>query len=146
MTFEEMRLSQADYTKTLVDKLTRKMACSLANARGADFIPYTVRDNKWVPAGPAGRKSIGWWTNGFWPGEMWEMYRLTKDEAPEYVRGDVDGDNNVNISDVTTLIDILLSGSEAPASADCDGDSQVNISDVTTLIDYLLSGNWPAEE
>ena len=81
MTFEEMRLSQADYTKTLVDKLTRKMACSLANARGADFIPYTVRDNKWVPAGPAGRKSIGWWTNGFWPGEMWEMYRLTKDEA-----------------------------------------------------------------
>ena len=80
------------------------------------------------------------------PGGQISVYRLTKDEAPEYVRGDVDGDNNVNISDVTTLIDILLSGSEAPASADCDGDSQVNISDVTTLIDYLLSGNWPAEE
>ena len=29
---------------------------------------------------------------------------------------------------------------------DVDGDSNVNIADVTTLIDYLLSGNWPVEE
>ena len=60
------------------------------------------------------------------------------------VRGDVDGDMNVNISDVTALIDYLLSGQTAPATADCDQDGNVNISDVTCLIDYLLSGNWPA--
>ena len=60
------------------------------------------------------------------------------------VRGDVDGDMNVNISDVTALIDYLLSGQTAPAAADCDQDGNVNISDVTCLIDFLLSGNWPA--
>ena len=81
MTFDEMRLAQADYAHALVGKLTRKMSRSLAGARGSDFIPYTVRDDKWVPAGPAGHSSITWWTNGFWPGEMWEMYRLTHDEA-----------------------------------------------------------------
>ena len=63
--------------------------------------------------------------------------------TPDFLRGDVDGDGNVNIADVTALIDILLAGSEAPAAADCDLDGTVNIADVTSLIDYLLSGNWP---
>lgn len=55
--------------------------------------------------------------------------------------GDVDGDGNVNIDDVTALIDILLSGAAAPAGADVDGDGNANIDDVTTLIDMLLGGN-----
>ena len=61
------------------------------------------------------------------------------------LRGDVDGDGNVNISDVTTLIDYLLSGNASGvnlAGADCDQDGSLNISDVTTIIDYLLSGSW----
>ena len=70
---------------------------------------------------------------------------LVQAVIPE-IRGDVDRDGNVNIADVTTLIDYLLSGDTAPATADCDKDGNVNIADVTTLIDYLLSGNWPAVE
>ena len=58
------------------------------------------------------------------------------------LRGDVDGDGTVSIADVTRLIDILLSGTEAPASADCDLDGIVNIADATALIDYLLTGSW----
>ena len=58
-------------------------------------------------------------------------------------RGDVNGDGSVNISDVTTLIDLLLGGgSISNPAADCNQDSSVNISDVTSLIDYLLSGSW----
>ena len=59
------------------------------------------------------------------------------------IRGDVDGDGSVNISDVTALIDLLLGGgSISNPAADCNQDSSVNISDVTSLIDYLLSGRW----
>ncbi|MBR3451793.1 MAG: BspA family leucine-rich repeat surface protein, partial [Muribaculaceae bacterium] len=61
------------------------------------------------------------------------------------LRGDVDGNGNVNISDVTALIDYLLSGNASGinlSGADCNQDSSVNISDVTSLIDYLLSGTW----
>ena len=61
------------------------------------------------------------------------------------LRGDVNGDGSVNISDVTALIDYLLSGNASGISlsgADCNQDNSVNISDVTALIDYLLSGHW----
>ena len=54
--------------------------------------------------------------------------------------GDVNGDGQVNISDVTDLIDLLLAGTGAGnAAADVNGDGQVSISDVTDLIDMLLS-------
>ena len=59
------------------------------------------------------------------------------------LRGDVNGDGSVNISDVTALIDLLLGGgSISNPAADCNQDSSVNISDVTSLIDYLLSNHW----
>lgn len=61
------------------------------------------------------------------------------------LRGDVDDDGLVNISDVTALIDYLLSGNASAiilSNADCDGDELVNISDVTSLIDFLLTGHW----
>ena len=70
---------------------------------------------------------------------------LVQEVIPE-IRGDVDRDGNVNIADVTALIDYLLSGQTAPATADCDKDGNVNIADVTCLIDFLLSGSWPVEE
>ena len=65
--------------------------------------------------------------------------------TPTFVRGDVDGDGNVSIADVTTLIDYLLSGDASAvnlAAADADLDGGVSIADVTALIDYLLSGEW----
>ncbi len=58
------------------------------------------------------------------------------------LRGDVNGDGKVNISDVTALINLLLAGNTPPSTADCNQDGKVNISDVTALINYLLSGTW----
>ena len=69
--------------------------------------------------------------------------KLGEFDEPSILRGDVDLSGTVNIADVTALIDILLSGAEAPAEAECNLDQAVNIADVTALIDYLLSGVWP---
>jgi hypothetical protein len=63
-----------------------------------------------------------------------------------FLRGDVNDDGNVNIEDVTALIDYLLSSDASAvnlAASDCDLSGSVNIEDVTALIDYLLSGEWP---
>ena len=76
-----------------------------------------------------------------------QLYIISVTEAPAGLRGDVNDDTFVNISDVTTLIDLLLGGGTITnPAADCNQDSNVNISDVTALIDFLLSGNWPANE
>jgi hypothetical protein len=58
------------------------------------------------------------------------------------LRGDVNGDGSVNISDATALINLLLSASALPSIADVNEDGTVNSSDATALINFLLSGNW----
>ena len=65
--------------------------------------------------------------------------------GPEYELGDVNDDGSVTISDVTALIDFLLSGDASginQAAADCNQDNSITISDVTALIDFLLAGSW----
>ena len=58
------------------------------------------------------------------------------------VAGDVNGDGNISIADVTMLIDVILSqGLDSNAQADVNQDGAVNIIDVTALIDMLLKKN-----
>ena len=55
---------------------------------------------------------------------------------------DVNGDGEVNISDVNTVISIILGGhadADTTRRADVNGDGEVNISDVNTIIDDILS-------
>jgi len=60
----------------------------------------------------------------------------------DVIRGDVNGDNEVNISDVSFLIDYLL-GTVSPLfnveAGDVNGDNEINIGDVSSIIDILLS-------
>lgn len=71
--------------------------------------------------------------------------KLGEFDEPTFIRGDVDGNTTVNITDVTALINYLLTSNATDLdlnAADCDESGTVNISDVTALINYLLSGNW----
>ncbi len=61
--------------------------------------------------------------------------------AENLIPGDVDGDGEVSISDVSVLVDYLLQGDQVQINldnADVDGDGEVTISDVSALIDELL--------
>ncbi len=62
--------------------------------------------------------------------------------VPQFIRGDVNGDSDVNITDVTVLINSLLSNAEYAEVADCNQDGSITITDVTVLINYLLSKTW----
>jgi len=64
-------------------------------------------------------------------------------QGSQAMRGDVDGDGKVGISDVTAMIDLLLGGVEDNDAADTNLDGGIDIADVTALIDYLLSEMWP---
>lgn len=74
--------------------------------------------------------------------EVQDMYFTNEAGGSDYILGDVNNDGEVNISDVTDLIDYLLGGDASAinlAAADVDGDDEVSIADVTSLIDMLLS-------
>ena len=73
---------------------------------------------------------------------------LTKVEVPVGMRGDVNNDGQINIADVTALINHVLmsdftdADNFSSANADCNLDSRWNIADVTALINYILSKQW----
>ena len=77
--------------------------------------------------------------------EVQDMYFSNEAGGNDFIRGDVNGDSNVNITDVTSLINYLLSQDATGINLDaanCNQDDGISISDVTTLVNYLLSGNW----
>jgi hypothetical protein len=71
------------------------------------------------------------------------VYYTGEEGGPDlFTRGDVNGDSEVNIADINSLIDLILGGSmdaETMKRADVDADSEVGISDINALIDLILS-------
>ena len=68
--------------------------------------------------------------------------------ATSLAPGDANGDGMVTISDVTTMIDLLISNNDPyiDSRLDVDGDGSFTITDVTVLIDMLLTGAVPQVE
>jgi hypothetical protein len=57
------------------------------------------------------------------------------------LKGDINGDGEVGIGDVTALVDVLLGGKGDFAVADVNGDGEISIGDVTSLVDILLNSD-----
>jgi len=57
------------------------------------------------------------------------------------MQGDINGDGKLAISDVTALINILLTEDTSSGACDVNGDGKVSIADVTFIINMLLSQN-----
>lgn len=58
------------------------------------------------------------------------------------VTGDVNGDGEVNVADVNSLISIILGGKasdDTMTRADVNNDGEVNVADVNTLINLILT-------
>ena len=77
------------------------------------------------------------------------IYRMGKNvkpheggEDPEYPRGDVNGDNKVDVEDVNAVINIILelkNESDYKGVADVTGDGKVDVEDVNAIINIILS-------
>lgn len=69
--------------------------------------------------------------------QVLERPRLTSD----YLIGDVNADGQVNVADITDLIDYLLIVRGSDKRYDVNDDGRVSIDDVTYLIDLILAGD-----
>lgn len=63
--------------------------------------------------------------------------KVNGEETPS-LKGDVNGDGEINIADVNAVIDIILTG-DPHLAADVNGDGEVNLADVNAIIDLILS-------
>lgn len=72
MSFDIIRhCPEPDWLKEISAKLDRKMQYAVHKAQEVDYMPYSTENGQWK------KVHIGWWTNGFWPASMWQMYRAT---------------------------------------------------------------------
>ena len=63
-----------------------------------------------------------------------------------FMRGDADGDGQINVSDVIYLINYLYKGGPQPVpleSGDANSDGIINSADIVYLINYLFVGGPP---
>ena len=68
-----------------------------------------------------------------------QLYKELEKEISVVLRGDVNGDGQVTIADVTALVNIILGSQGGDTSvADLNGDSQITIADVTSLVNIIL--------
>ena len=75
------------------------------------------------------------------PAGGYQVY-IKGESASANVYGDVNGDKEVNIGDVTALISIIIADDytlDDLDRVDVNGDREVNVSDVTALISYILT-------
>ena len=125
-------------------KATTPPSCGTTGINPNTYTPFDqVHFTSSMLRVPTGYKTI------YKAANIWKLFsNIREDDSllePEFTLGDVNGDDNVSIADVTALIDYLLSGDASLINleaADCNQDNDVSIADVTALIDYLLSGSW----
>ena len=75
--FDMLSQENRRWAEDTYEKLKTKMRAQCL--RIGESIPYIPRDGKYVDLdSPEG---IYWWTNGFWPGMLWQMYNATGEEC-----------------------------------------------------------------
>ena len=62
---------RAEWVRKAAEKLDSKMSFAIGKAREVSYMPYSTENGQWKEV------NIGWWTNGFWPATMWQMFMMT---------------------------------------------------------------------
>lgn len=59
-------------------------------------------------------------------------------DNPTVMKGDLNHDSQVGISDVAILVELILTGMDAPTAADINGDGEASVADVTAVVEMIL--------
>ena len=60
--------------------------------------------------------------------------------APTALKGDINNDGNVDVSDVTTMVSLVLAAEGNLEICDVNEDGKIDVSDVTAITNIILNG------
>ena len=142
--YDEFDLSRATLTMAIDDAMGQPLD-SVTCTPTATGSSRTLKLQLAVPRGiETCRLRFASWTGDFISSGAIKRAIITAIAAPPHddiVPGDVDGDGNASIADVTLIIDYMLQGNSSGMNleaADVDQDGVIAISDITSLIDIIL--------
>lgn len=98
-------------------------------------VPFTYADNEVEP-----KAILLTFSTSAIPGGGSDKDILYVDDVELIYKGDVNGDGNININDVVSLVNIILGNQNDYDiyKADVNGDKSININDVVTLVNRIL--------
>lgn len=103
-----------------------------ANGRTTSYFTFENLDPGMYRA-----RAYSYWTSG-----GFRLIGTSKDYLVGDIKGDVNGDGSVNVTDVTALVNMILGViPKDTARGDIDGNGTVNVSDVTALVNIILGIN-----
>lgn len=95
----QLNEQQTKWAQETLGKVSRKL--EKVSERSKDKIPYTTVDG--IHDDWSGEGKIGWWTNGFWGGMMWQMYALTGKEFYKEIAEDNERKLDADLMDYEKL-------------------------------------------
>ncbi len=94
----QLREKELTWVQETLDRVAHKM--EKVSERSKEKIPYTTVNG--VHDDWSGEK-IGWWTNGFWGGMMWQLYALTGKESYKEIAEDNERKLDACLMDINML-------------------------------------------
>ena len=67
------------------------------------------------------------------------IFFYRKGEVAPTIQGDVNGDGEVDVRDITALIDVIMNSISDNPRADVNGDGDIDVRDITALIDIIMN-------
>ncbi len=71
--------------------------------------------------------------------EWSNMEQVTLFENQTWIKGDVNGDGEVDVRDITALIDVIMNSVTDNPRADVNEDADIDVRDITALIDIIMN-------
>ena len=108
--------------------------CTWASCSSTSSIPAS--------AFKVGKNIVAVYMQQNYGGSYFDCELIAKGVSTGELRGDVNGDGKVNVTDVTALVNMILGViPKDENSADVNGDGKMNVSDVTALVSIILGVN-----